>query len=101
MKAAMRRREKDATSFVSLVDRQVCLEFYDHGPRAEEFNGRDVATIVLLDAACLAAALGLAEGAPGREVVEAVLERFDSFWTARAWLDEQKLPYLQEVDDNA
>lgn len=99
-------RERDSISWVYLRgDGVLVVEFYDHGKRAERFNGRDVALLLEFDRAAQAALAGALE--PDRPdfdlqaLMQLLSRRFDSYFAVAAFVEERGLPHRKTGDGDA
>lgn len=81
------------------------VETLDCHEMAESFFGGDVALTLTVDAAdtpALAGQLGAVSGFPvDEELLRFAVERFGSYWSAKAWLEAAGIPFTTAFEDPA
>lgn len=89
---------KTATWVILRADGGVTVEWYDYSDEAHRVFGNDVAHLVHVGPAEVPRLCALLGAADADALPRAMQARFADYFAAKAWLDEQSIPYEQEYD---
>ncbi|HEX2076479.1 MAG TPA: hypothetical protein VHG08_02185 [Longimicrobium sp.] len=90
--------QKTASWAILRADGGVTVEWYDYSEEAHRVFGNDVAHLVHVSPSDVPRLCTLLGAADADAVLQAMEARFADYFAAKAWLDEQSIPYQQEYD---